>query len=187
MIVCIMSESTPLPAPRRLFTALFPDPAAGSSLDRTRRCWAGLPQRVTPALERMHMTLQFFDPVTPEQERDWLAALAELRFAPFDVELVRPELWHAPRGTIAVLRSAKSEALDELRATTDELARRAGLPVSKRPWKAHVTVLRRADKVTLKSMTEPIRWTVRHVDLIWSDLQAKPPQYHRLGRFGGTA
>lgn len=182
-----MTRSPPPSTPRRLFTGLFPDPASCTAIHGLRQSWPGLPRRLLPVPERMHLTLQFFDPVTAEQERDWRAALTELRFAPFDLALVRPELWHAPRGTIAVLRSEKNKALDDLRAATDELARRAGLPVSTRPWKAHITVLRRADRLTLKSMAEPIGWTVRHVDLIWSDLQARPPQYHRLGQFGTQA
>lgn len=128
-------RSARVPAPRRLFTALFADAPARAAIDAARQGWSGLLARLRPLPERMHVTLQFFNAVDAGRERAWRAALAELRFAPFDLALTRAELWHAPRGTIAVLRPA------------------------------------------------PIGWRVQAVDLVWSDLQAQPPRYHRLATF----
>ena len=173
------------PAPRRLFTALFPDAAACAAIDAARQRWGGVPKRLRPAPERMHLTLQFFNQVGAEHERDWQAALSGLRFAPFELALTRAELWHAPRGTIAVLRAAPNAALDELHAATDDLARAAGLPPDARPYKPHLTALRQAERVTLARLPAPITWRVAAVDLIWSDLRAQPPRYHRLGRYAG--
>lgn len=178
------SNREPAPATRRLFTALFPDAAACAAIDAARQSWGGLPRRLRPVPERMHLTLQFFNSVTAEQESAWRAALGALRFDPFDVELSRAELWHAPRGTIAVLRAAPNEALAQLHATTDALARRAGLAPEARAWKPHLTALRQAERVTLARLPGPIVWRAETVELIWSDLQATPPRYHRLGRFG---
>lgn len=181
------SNCEPAPAPRRLFTALFPDAAACAAIDAVRQGWGGLPRRLRPAPERMHLTLQFFDAVTTEQESAWRMALSTLRFAPFDVELVRAELWHAPRGTIAVLRAAPSEALAQLHAASDALARSAGLMPEARAWKPHLTALRQADRVALARLPAPIVWRAETVELVWSDLQAAPPRHHRLGRFGFDA
>ena len=173
------------PAPRRLFTALFPDAAARAAVEAARQQWGGLPRRLRPAPERLHLTLQLFNQVGAEQERAWHAALTGLRFAPFDVELTRAELWHAPRGTLAVLRAAPSAALEGLHAATDALARAAGLMPEGRVFKPHLTALRQAEGVTLVRLPAPIRWRVAAVALVWSDLQAQPPRYHRLGRFPG--
>lgn len=175
--------SSPPPASRRLFTALFPPPEACAAIDAARRGWTGLPRRLRPAPGRMHMTLQFHDPVAPQQERAWLAALAELRFEPFEIALVRAELWHAPRGTIAVLRAAPSAELDALQQRTAALAEQAGLPRETRPWKAHLTALRQAGNVGLQRLVAPIAWQASKVALVWSDLQAQPPCYHRLGQY----
>lgn len=177
-----MTEHT---GPRRLFTALFPDAAAGAAVDAARRGWGGLPNRLRPVPGRMHVTLQFFNAVDAERERAWRAALAELRFAPFGITLTRPELWHAPRGTIAVLRAAPNEALDALHAATDDLARRAGLTPDARPFKPHLTALRQAERVQGARLPAPVTWRVGAVELIWSDLQAEPPCYRRLGVFPG--
>ena len=182
----VTTEPASPAAPQRLFTALFPPPAACAAIDAERRRWAGLPKRLRPAPERMHVTLQFFDAVDAERERAWRAALAGLRFDPFDIALTRPELWHAPRGTIAVLRAAPCPALDALHAATDALARAAGLAPDARPYKPHLTALRQAERVTLAALAAPIVWRVQAVELIWSDLLARPPRYHRLGLFAAA-
>ena len=172
--------------PRRLFTALFPNAAASAAIDAERRRWRDLPRTLRPVPERMHVTLQFFDQVDAERERAWQGALAGLRFAPFDVVLDRAEIWRAPRGSIAVLRPAANAALDGLHAITDELARRAGLVPERRRFKPHLTALRHAEKTTLTPLERPIVWRAERVDLIWSDLQAQPPRYRVLGRFGAA-
>ncbi|MFT4193258.1 2'-5' RNA ligase family protein [Ottowia sp.] len=178
-----MSE-LPIPvAPRRLFTALFPDAAACAAVDAERRRWPGLPSRLHPVPERMHLTLQFFGQVPAPAEQAWLRALAALRFEPFEIVLDHAELWQAPSGVIAVLRPAPNPALDELHRATARLARQAGLPAAMQGFRPHLTTLRRARVTERLPLRQPIGWTVRAVDLIWSDLHAQPPRYHRLGRF----
>ena len=180
-----MSElPTPL-APRRLFTALFPPPEACAVIDVERQRWPGLPRRLHPVPERMHLTLQFFDPVDAPHERDWIAALQTLRFEPFDITLVQAELWHAPSGVIAVLTPAPNEALTALHRATAQLARQAGLPAAT-SFRPHVTTLRHAERTALAPLLRPIRWTVREVALIWSELKAQPPRYHRLGAYAAA-
>ena len=178
-----MADMTAAPAPRRLFTALFPDADALAAIDAARQGWGGLPRRLRPVPERMHVTLQFFNAVDAERERAWRAALAGLRFDPFDIALTRPELWHAPRGTIAVLRAAPCPALDTLHTATGDLARAAGLAPEVRPYKPHLTALRQAERVALTRLAAPITWRVGAVRLIWSDLQAQPPCYRVLGTY----
>ena len=174
--------TTPAP-PRRLFTALFPPPEACAAIDAERQRWPGLPRRLHPISERMHITLQFFNCVDAPHERDWLNALAALRFAPFEISLTHADVWQAPRGTIAVLLPERTPELDALHHATALLARQAGLAAATQGWQPHLTTLRRADIATPAPLTQPIRWMVRQVDLIWSDLQSKPPCYRRLGRF----
>ena len=182
----VTTEPASPAAPQRLFTALFPPPAACAAIDAELRRWAGLPRRLRPVPERMHLTLQFHDRVAPPQAQAWQAALATLRFEPFDIALVRAELWHAPHGTLAVLRVAPHPALTALHERTAELAAQAGLPREPRAYKPHLTALRQAERVTLAALAAPIVWRVQAVELIWSDLLARPPRYHRLGRFAAA-
>ena len=170
-------------APRRLFTALFPPPEASAAIDAARRGWGGLPARLHPQPERMHLTLQFFNRVDAPHAKAWAEQLAALRFEPFELGLQHAELWEVPSGTIAVLRPVPSAALAALHQATALLARQAGLPASTEDWRPHLTTLRRAKALRPAPLPEPVAWTVRAVDLIWSDLLAQPPSYRRLERF----
>ncbi|MBY4594196.1 hypothetical protein K3217_01405 [bacterium BD-1] len=181
-----MSSLSETAVPRRLFTALFPVPDASTAIDAERRNWPGLPRRLRPTPERMHLTLQFFNQVDAVRERDWLLALKELRFEPFEVSLTQAEIWRVPTGTIAVLLPELTPELAELHVATSKLARRVDLPAVTQGWRPHVTTLRRAESVQLQPLTQAIRWRVSCVELIWSELNAQPPRYHRLGQFGGA-
>lgn len=178
-----MTELPTPAAPRRLFTALFPPSEACAAIDAERQRWPGLPRRLHPVPERMHLTLQFFNQVDAPHERAWLAALAALRFEPFEIALTEAMLWKAPSGTIAVLLPRRTPELEALHRATAQFARQAGLPAALQGWQPHLTTLRHAEHATLLSLVQPIRWQVSQVDLIWSDLQSKPPRYHRLGQF----
>lgn len=173
------------PAARRLFTALFPDDAACAAIVAARAQWQGRPARERPRPGRLHVTLQFFDAVDAAREAAWRQALAALRFAPFELTLARAELWHAPHGTIAVLRADPCDALAQLHARTDAIAREAGLTPDARPCKPHLTALRQAERLAPPPrLREPIRWRVQALRLVWSDLAAQPPCYRVLGHFG---
>ena len=179
-----MNDPHPSPTPRRLFTAIFPDAAACAAIDAERQRWDGLPRRLRPAPDRMHLTLQFFNRVDASAQRSWSQALTALGFEPFRIVLDRAELWRTGSGTIAVLRPAPNPALQDLHRATDALAAQAGLQPESRAFKPHLTTLRHAERVTLAPLAAPIAWTVRQVDLIWSDLAAQPPRYVSLGAFG---
>ena len=178
-----MSELPTPAAPRRLFTALFPPPEASAAIDAERQRWPGLPRRLHPVPERMHITLQFFNAVDAAHERDWRVALQGLRFAPFEIVLTQVELWRVQSGVIAVLLPEPSAALTDLHHATAQLARQAGLPAATSGFKPHLTTLRRAEHSTPLPLRQPIAWTVREVVLIWSELRIQPPRYHRLGCF----
>lgn len=169
--------------PRRLFTALFPPEDAAKTIDAERQHWPGLPRRIYPVPERMHITLQFFNRVDAPHERDWLDAFSALRFEPFEISLTRADIWQVPSGTIAVLLPERTPELDALHYATSRLARQVGLPAATQGWRPHLTTLRHAQDTVPEPLAQPIRWTVRQVDLIWSDLKSRPPRYHPLGQF----
>ena len=142
-----MTELTTPAAPRRLFNALFPPPEACAAIAAARQRWPGLPRRLHPVPERMHLTLQFFSQVDAPHERDWLAALQAVRFEPFEITLTQAELWQAPSGVIAVLVPEPTRKLVALRHATSQLARQAGLPAATSGFRPHLTTLRRAERL----------------------------------------
>lgn len=171
--------------PRRLFTALLPPPEACAAIDAERQRWSGLPRSLHPVQERMHITLHCFSQVDAPHERDRLAALQALRFEPFEITLTQAELWQAPSGVIAVLVPEPTRELVALHHATSQLARQAGLPAATSGFRPHLTTLRRAEHTKLAPLSQAIRWRVSQVELIWSDLKAQPPRYHRLGEYRG--
>lgn len=184
VMLSTMNSLPEAPVPRRLFTALFPAPEASAAIDAERRNWQGLPRRLRPTPERMHLTLQFFNHVDAVRDRDWQLALRELHFEPFEISLTQAEIWRVPTGTIAVLLPELTPELTELHVATSKLARQVGLPAITEGWRPHLTALRRAENVPLQPLAQAIRWRVSCVDLVWSELDAQPPCYHRLGQFG---
>ncbi|MFT3777289.1 MAG: 2'-5' RNA ligase family protein [Ottowia sp.] len=178
-------DELPTPAaPRRLFTGLFPDAAVLAAIDAARRHWPGVPQgRLHPVPERLHLTLQCFHRVSVSSERAWLQSLRSLRFDPFEIVLDRAEPWRTDKDLIVVLRPAPSAALAALHRATAQLARRAGLYADTQGFRPHLTTLRHALSTGPMPLRQPIRWTVRGVDLICSELRPRPLRYHPLGRF----
>lgn len=173
---------------QRLFTALLPPPSACAAIDAERRRWMKrAAERIRPAVERLHLTLQFHDAVDREQEQAWIAALTTLRFSPFEIVLTHAQVWMAPRGAIVVLRARPSAALMDLQERTASLAAQAGLAREARPFKPHVTVLRTAERVAIEALSSDVSWRAREVALVWSDLQAKPPCYRLLASFGSAS
>ena len=179
-----MPASTPPAAPRRLFTALFPPPAVCAAIDAERQRWPGLPDRLRPDAARMHITLQFFARVDAAQEAAWRDALTALRFEPFDIRLTQAALWRTPGGALVVLLPEASDELLALYQASALLARQVGLPAPLLGYKPHLSVLRHAEHTTLAPLTQPLRWRATHLQLVCSDLGARPPRYQRLGRFG---
>ena len=116
-------------------------------------------------------------------ERAWLQSLRTLHFDPFEIVLERAEPWRTDKDLIVVLRPAPSAALAALHRATAQLARRAGLPAATQGFKPHLTTLRYTQPTGPMPLRQPIRWTVRGIDLIWSELRPRPLCYHLLGRF----
>lgn len=174
----------------RLFTAVMPSAAERQAMEALRRQWPGLPARLRPVPGRLHMTLQFVARWPAARLVDWQAALAPLRFAPFEVRWTRSQVWGQGAQRLLVLRPDANEALQALHAATEALAREAGLPWQARRWRPHVTVWRgvpAAHRPPIGLLAQPLCWRVDAVSLVCSDLEAQPPRYRILGRYGGAA
>lgn len=108
---------------RRLFLALFPDPAVKSAIDAYRKNW-WWPRGARPtALARIHMTLQFLGEVEAAQQILLQEGLAEVPMHPLALTLRTPEVWRNP---VAVLRPNENEVLRELHERLKRPIVRAG-------------------------------------------------------------
>lgn len=168
---------------RRLFLALFPPADVVAELEASRKRWTGLPPVLRPLPEHLHLTLQFLGRVPAEQEQQLHDALADLRFAPFELCLRRLECWHPRRRALVVARADTSLPLMTLQQRVGQLCTGIGHAPDSRPWKPHLTLLHRAYGVRFQTLDAPLCWQVDTLDLVWSDLRGQMPRYVLVKRF----
>jgi RNA 2',3'-cyclic 3'-phosphodiesterase len=149
----------------RLFLALWPDDAVRDALRAARDAWAW-PRGATPvATPRLHLTLHFLGSV-PADRLPGLRAAFAVPFAPFDLRLGRPELWH---GGIAVLAPhAVPPELLALHARLSAALEALGLEPEARAYRPHVTMARRAHGVALPPAGPDIAWRADRYALVAS-------------------
>lgn len=150
---------------RRLFLALWPDPALRQLLKERRDAWAW-PKNASPVHpDKLHLTLHFLGGVPGERLPELLEGFA-VPFEPFQLELNRTALWH---NGIAVLEPDHAPpALLALHAHLADALAALGLQPETRSYRPHVTMARRAGGATLPPEVAPILWEARGYALVAS-------------------
>jgi RNA 2',3'-cyclic 3'-phosphodiesterase len=149
-----MSDPT---SPLRLFLALWPEVATRTGLVAWQHCWAWPPRAARVRPERLHMTLHFLGDV-PAERLPALIRGVDTPTEAFDLQFGRAELWP---GGIAVLRPRHTPpALVRLHDGLGAALRRLELPVESRPFRAHVTLARRAAGATPPKHGPELGWPV---------------------------
>lgn len=123
----------------RLFAAIDPpDPLR----DRLERLQEGLPERGRVAWENLHLTLGFFGDVDAHRAEDLDAALARIRFAPFEVSLSGVDVFGGGRPRLVYAAARGGDPLDHLARAVTEAARGVGIAMEARRYVPHVTLAR---------------------------------------------
>jgi len=159
----------------RLFFAAWPPPETARALE----AWASpLEGRITPA-HKIHLTLAFLGDVAPE--RAILAARrvqAETHLIPIEIA----QYWKHNR----VLWAGPPETPKPLKALVDKLhfeLDRAQFTLERRPFAAHVTLLRAARAPESLPPLPRIEWPVREFVLARSVLSGRGSTYEIAERF----
>lgn len=153
----------------RLFIALWPDAAVRAALHAVSAQWQWQPGAAPVPADRLHLTLHFLGHV-PRERIAALRAAITVPITPCVLTLDRAALW---RGGVAVLEPiAVPTPLVELHLALGAALRALGVPVETRPWRAHVTLARRA-RGDVPRIT-PLAWPVRGHALVESRLQPRP-------------
>jgi len=131
----------------RLFTALWPAPAARDAAARWQATadWPTGTALVAP--ERLHVTLHFIGPVPNERLPAIADALSRVRCDAFSLRFGRAAAWG--RGLVVGLPEATPPALAALHAAQAEVLHGLGLHVEHRPFRPHLTLARDAAGATL--------------------------------------
>ncbi len=166
----------------RLFFALWPDPATRAALAvATRYAHTLYGGRATRA-DTLHLTLRFLGDVAPARIAPLCAGAAGIRAMAFTLTLDHIDCWR--HNHIACLGVSEVPApLSGLVAALEALAVAAGLCAETRPFRPHVTLVRRATCGQENPAPQNLLWTARDFVLVRSSLRAEGARYQQIGRW----
>ena len=170
-----MNQST-----QRLFFALWPDASLQKDLHSyAQRMHNSTGGRVV-ATENIHLTLVFLGSLPLERVDDLRAIGASLRAERFRLDLARAGCWKRSQvGWVAPENVPAS--LNLLIVQLRDLVSRACIPVDDKPFRPHVTLVRKA-KCSAKSAPPGIRlaWSVDHFALVRSETLQTGSVYSKI-------
>ena len=168
---------------RRLFFALWPDPAlqaemaaTGERIARTRKL-----EGRTLTAARLHLTLLFLGEVPPDAEKRLIAAAGRVEGRPFDVTLDQAGCFFRSK-TFWLGPSAVPRKLTDLADALHAAMAGVGLAPERKELVPHVTCRRDIGHVIRPVRVDPIVWQVRQFALVHSELGAKPV-YHVVSQW----
>jgi 2'-5' RNA ligase len=159
----------------RLFFAAWPPEQTAAALAR----WAGpLEGRPTPA-EKIHLTLAFLGDAQPERAGA-AARRVQGRAHALPIEVAEywrhnQIVWAGPRETPAALAALVERLHFELY--------RAEFILERRPFAAHVTLVRKARKPVSLPPLPAVDWPIRDLTLVRSTVSAQGSAYDIVERF----
>lgn len=168
---------------RRLFFALWPEPAVRDAIAR-----AGYPIARQRALggrevppERLHLTLLFLGGATAAQQERLVAGAGQVVGHAFDLRLEQAGCFY--RSRVFWLGAATAPArLTALWQSLCDVAALAGLEPDHRPPAPHVTLVRDIRHRIRPVPVEPVVWPVRRFALVQSVLGDRP-EYHVVSQW----
>lgn len=163
----------------RLFFALWPPPAAA----RILADWAGKAARDTGgkpvAAEKIHLTLAFLGDADPKEA---IAAAKEIHGEAFDLPIEESEYWKRNRIVWVGPRQIPAPLERLVTALQLELFR-AEFILERRPFAAHVTLLRKARMALALPDLPPVRWHASDFVLVQSHTSRTGPTYATVQGF----
>jgi len=160
-------EATPT---ARLFIAVWPSAAVRAELQAWLRRWRWPAGAAVVAGERLHLTLHFLGQVPLARLPMLTAAMADAAAGATRCELAFERVEHWPHGLVVLRASADSAPLARLHAALGASLRQIGLAPQARPYRAHVTLARRAAGAEAPPAGLPQRrWVVDHCALVHSE------------------
>lgn len=165
----------------RLFFALWPDESVRSRLVETAaRLPRGTGRRVPAA--NFHITLEFIGSATGDIRLCLEEAAGRVTVEPFDLTLSRFGYWPQPR----IIWFGPHHLPPELLALAFKLretAEACGVDAETRPYRPHVSLLRKVARQPAWPEVKPIEWPVREFVLCQSVGTDKGPSYEVLQRW----
>lgn len=163
---------------QRLFFALWPDDSVRA---RIAAVTAELPvrqgRRVPP--ENLHITLEFMGYVEGSARACAEAVADSLAAAPFEIRFDQLGFWPGPR-ILWLGASMIPESLIRLQSLLHEGLMQCGMELEDRPFKAHMTLMRKASLAGRIGAIDPIDWRVECFVLVESATHSDGAVYRVL-------
>jgi 2'-5' RNA ligase len=166
----------------RLFFALWPPEEAANSM----HAWAEQAHsttggRVTRA-DTIHLTLAFLGEVSGDRVAALIDCARRVRGRPVELKLDEGRWWEH-NGIVWAGPRTMPEPLRDLAAQLDSALKAGGFKTEKRDFKAHISLVRRAEKGQALPQFEAVEWRAEEFVLVRSALSAEGPYYATLSRF----
>ena len=163
---------------KRLFFALWPEERTRAELAALQACLPGQQGRWVHRQD-LHLTLRFLGQV-PTSRLGCLEAAAEvIQGRPLTLTLDHFEYWGRPRILCLAAAGVPAELQSLVTALNDSL-NDCGFEPERRPYRPHVTLLRKALPMETRHLEQPITWRADHFVLVESRPGGEPPHYRPL-------
>lgn len=166
---------------QRVFFALWPDETIRTALTSLSRQYAQGNGR-TVAAENLHLTLVFVGAVTAAQRAGMEKAAATVVAPPIRVCLNSLGFWPRPR-VLWVGADTPPSAMTELVTQLNAALMPCGYRPDMRPFKAHVTLARKARHPPDMEHIPPLVWQANEFCLVTSVLGEQGSDYRVVGRW----
>ncbi len=118
------------------------------------------------AAHNLHLTLAFLGQIDADRQKAITTAAGRIRFEPMQLTFDRVDYWKKP-GLICLTAVHADPATHHLAEELTHAARQLGLKMDERPFRPHVTLLRKAKTIPTKAIP-PIHWQANSFALLES-------------------
>lgn len=174
--------------PARVFFALWPDEGVRKALAAATGKLHALHGGRQTRPDSIHLTLVFIGQVDQARIPELLAMAQAIQVAHFDIDFDKAECWrHNHIGCLGT--TGMPDHLPALVKALESGLKVLEIPFDKRPYKPHITLLRKADcrreggEEMKNPALRPIRWPARDFVLVKSSLRPDGARYEELGRW----
>ena len=166
---------------RRLFFAIWPDPAALQQLVNLRDSLESSIRGRWILAADLHVTLAFLGQVTSDRLQILEAIASNVRAQPFFISLDQLSGWRSA-GVLCLTPRQSPKSLESLAQRLAGGLGEAGFVLDKRPFRPHLTLARQVTSVParLGHRLEPIRFEVRAFHLVQSRPSVSASAYETI-------
>jgi len=166
----------------RLFFALWPDLNVRQAIkQQTQNVTQGINGKIMPE-ENWHITLAFLGQVDKPTKQCMQQVAATVQGERFNLSLDQLAYWPKPR--ILWLGASKTpDALENLVNNLTMGLEDCGYSPDPRPFKVHLTLMRKAARVKSLPPVAPVAWSVEDFCLVRSTIDARGARYQVIARW----